>query len=334
MQHGAQPLGPLRPGGQAEVEPGAGDGLLGPADPLGHRRLGDPERRGDLRRGQAADRAQRQRDLAGRGQVRMAAAEQQGQRVVAVGGSASAGGPSSSDGGVATATSSSRARRDCSLRTWSISRREATVISQPRGLSGSPSDGHCCAAASRASWLASSHRWNCPYRRTSAARTCGASSRSRPSTSPRLGGHRSGLASCRIGQNSTGSTSAKGMSAAIWQRALLALAVEQVEAGDVLLGLQVRPVGHGGLAVLPPHQPGLDLVGQPVGADELAGRLVLAVERVLPGDGLRPLRRPGSRPTSPGSRRSAAGTSPVSSSVVTCTPRHRTEHSPHVMIVS
>jgi hypothetical protein len=85
VQHGAQSFGPLRPGGQAEVEPGAGDGLLGPADPLRHRRLRDPERRGDLRRGQAADGAQRQRDLAGRGQVRMAAAEQQGQRVVPVG---------------------------------------------------------------------------------------------------------------------------------------------------------------------------------------------------------------------------------------------------------
>ncbi len=28
MQHGAQPFGPLRAGRQAEVEPGAGDGLL------------------------------------------------------------------------------------------------------------------------------------------------------------------------------------------------------------------------------------------------------------------------------------------------------------------
>ena len=92
VQHGAQPFGPLRPGGQAEVEPGAGDGLLGPADALGHRRLRDPERRGDLRRGQAADRAQRQRDLAGRGQVRMTAAEQQGQRVVTVGGFGVGGG--------------------------------------------------------------------------------------------------------------------------------------------------------------------------------------------------------------------------------------------------
>jgi hypothetical protein len=39
-------------------------GLLGPADPLRHGGLGHPERRGGLRRGQAADRAQRERDLA------------------------------------------------------------------------------------------------------------------------------------------------------------------------------------------------------------------------------------------------------------------------------
>jgi len=73
-------------------------------------------------------------------------------------GSASAGEPSSSDCGLATASSSSRVRRDASLRTWSIRRREPTVTSQPRGFSGIPSAGHCTAAASSASWLASSHR--------------------------------------------------------------------------------------------------------------------------------------------------------------------------------
>ena len=69
---------------------------------------------------QAADRAQGQRDLAGRRQCRMAAAEQQGQRVVPVCGPGIAGGPSSSDCGVAAAIRSSRFRRDCSLRAWSI----------------------------------------------------------------------------------------------------------------------------------------------------------------------------------------------------------------------
>jgi hypothetical protein len=50
-----------------------------------HRRLRYPERGGDLRGGQPPDRAQGERDLAGGGQVRMTAAEQQGQRVVGAG---------------------------------------------------------------------------------------------------------------------------------------------------------------------------------------------------------------------------------------------------------
>ncbi len=56
--------------------------LLGPADALRHRRLGHQVRAGDLRRGQTADRAQGERDLRGRGQVRVAAQEEQGEGVV------------------------------------------------------------------------------------------------------------------------------------------------------------------------------------------------------------------------------------------------------------
>lgn len=52
---------------------------------------------------------------------------------------------------------SSRRRRAASLRTWSTSLREATVTSQPRGLSGTPASGHCRAAANSASRTASSH---------------------------------------------------------------------------------------------------------------------------------------------------------------------------------
>src|SRR5690348_8278161 len=209
--------------------------------------------------------------------------------------SASAAGPSNSDGGIASAICSSRTRRACSLRTWSVRRRAATVTSQPRGLAGIPSRGHCNAAASSASWLASSHRWNCPYpyRRTSAARTCGASSRSRASTSPRsvLTGARShvwlGLVHDRPDFDRLGVRERHVRRDG--QRALLALAIEQVEAGHVLLGLQVRAVGHGRLAVHPAHQPGLGRVRQPVGAEKLAGLPVLPVERILPGNGLRPL---------------------------------------------
>jgi hypothetical protein len=51
----------------------------------------------------------------------------------------------------------SRRRRAASLRQISISRRVATVISQPVGFAGTPWIGHCAAASRRASWMASSH---------------------------------------------------------------------------------------------------------------------------------------------------------------------------------
>ena len=85
-------------------------------------------------------------------------------------------------GGSATNSPSSRRRRATSARTSSVSRREATVISHPAGLSGTPSRGHCKDAASSASWTASSHSSKRPWRRTSAARTRGAASRSVSST--------------------------------------------------------------------------------------------------------------------------------------------------------
>ncbi len=64
------------------VEPFAADRALGAGDPLRHRRLGDQERARDLRGGEPADSAQRQRDRRRRAQRRMAAAAQQEQRVV------------------------------------------------------------------------------------------------------------------------------------------------------------------------------------------------------------------------------------------------------------
>lgn len=54
------------------------------------------------------------------------------------------------------AAMSSRRRRASSLRNWSAMRREATRTSHPSGLSGTPSVGHCSAAAKRASCTASS----------------------------------------------------------------------------------------------------------------------------------------------------------------------------------
>jgi hypothetical protein len=71
-------------------------------------------------------------------------------------------GATNSSGEAIVAAFSSRRRRADSLRSRSVSRREPTRISQPRGLSGTPSLGHCWDAASSASWTASSARSKCP----------------------------------------------------------------------------------------------------------------------------------------------------------------------------
>jgi hypothetical protein len=87
-----------------------------------------------------------------------------------------------------------------------VSRREATVISQARGSSGRPSSGHCLAAAISASWVASSAVSKCPKRRTTAPRTCGASSGSR---SPAPASGMAGQMSSSARESAIGRTSAK-----------------------------------------------------------------------------------------------------------------------------
>ena len=90
-------------------------------------------------------------------------------------------GAGSASGGSCAAASSSRRRRAPSLLMRSVIRREATWISQPTGLSGVLSSGHCSIAAINASCTASSESAKSPNRRTTAPRTCGAASRSRSS---------------------------------------------------------------------------------------------------------------------------------------------------------
>jgi hypothetical protein len=85
VQHHPQPIGALGLRRHAERDAGGLDALLGTADSLCHRRLGDEERAGDLRRGQTADGAQGERDLGGGRECRMAAQEQKGQGVVVFG---------------------------------------------------------------------------------------------------------------------------------------------------------------------------------------------------------------------------------------------------------
>jgi hypothetical protein len=214
LQHGTQPLGPLGPGRQGDVETGAGDGRPGPADPLGHRRLRHPERRRDLRGGQAADRPKRQRDLAGRGQIRVAAAEQQGQRVVIV-------------------RRAGIGRRGDQLGGWR-GHGDQLFAGAPRifaaHLVHQAAGGHRDQPAARvlrqlpwpglrgrqqrllAGVLAQvelavpAHQRGQDLRRQLAQQVL-------DTVRPRI--HRSVLASCKMGHSSTGSTSAKGMSAAI-----------------------------------------------------------------------------------------------------------------------
>ena len=253
VQHRAQPL-PARSSAGGMREPGtpAGlDPLLGPADALGHRRLRDQERRGDLRGGQAADGAQGQRDLAGRGQGRVAAQEQQGQRVVPVPapGSASAAGRAARTGAwprrpvLAAATGLLAAGR--------VDQPPGRDGQQPapRVLRDARRAGHCSAAASSASWMASSQASKCPYRRSQRAEDLrrqlaqqvpGRPGRWSSGSGPAPSGVGGGLVQDRpeFDRVLVGPRHVRGDLLG----PLVVLAVQQVEAGDVLLRLQVRPV--------------------------------------------------------------------------------------------
>ncbi len=80
MPDGDHPVGQLRRWRQDELC--CLETLLRAADPLAHGRVRDQQRAGDLRRGEAAHGSQRQRDLRYRGESRMAAQHQQGERIV------------------------------------------------------------------------------------------------------------------------------------------------------------------------------------------------------------------------------------------------------------
>jgi hypothetical protein len=82
VQDCRQSIGQLVGLGHPERYSRSGDLAFGPQETLGHRRLGDQEGSSDLRRGQAADRAQGQRDLGLLGQRGMAAQEDETELVV------------------------------------------------------------------------------------------------------------------------------------------------------------------------------------------------------------------------------------------------------------
>ena len=79
------PFGEEVVGRHAKRDPGGADLALGAHEPLGHRRLGNEERAGHLRRGQPADRLQGQRHLRVDRERRVAAGEDQREPLVGQG---------------------------------------------------------------------------------------------------------------------------------------------------------------------------------------------------------------------------------------------------------
>src|SRR5215213_5487103 len=152
---------------------------------------------------------------------------------------------SSADSG--TATAASRRRRAVSLRHRSASRLDATVISHPFGLCGMPCFDHAMVASRRASWTASSHASKWPWWRTRAPRTCGASARSVCPMSVALSTYASHLQAGDV----HGRADLDALPSCVRDlrgdsgRPVQALAVDQVIADQVFLGLRVWTVGTG-----------------------------------------------------------------------------------------
>ena len=184
-EHAVQAVGHLGVDRHLVRDVRGGDLALGAHEALGHRGLGDEEGARDLRRGQAAEGAQRQRD-----------AGVHRQRGVTAGEDAGAGGrrpgrsrpraPGPPRGGRAPSAcagwAGGRAGRARGAGDRSPCAAPPCVIQAP-GLSGTPSRGHAASATAKASCSASSASWKSPPRwRISVARTRPDSSRKARST--------------------------------------------------------------------------------------------------------------------------------------------------------
>ena len=210
---------------------------------------------------------------------------------MAAGSGSSAAGASSRSTCSRVATATSRAARARSARTRSTRRREATVISQPRGLSGRPV-GLPLRGGRRQGFLG---RVLAVAEVAVPAQQGGKDVRRLPA--PHVLDHRAHPARARqasspptviVARSSTVSPGPEKCAHDLLGP-LLALDVDQEEAGEVLLRLGVRAVGHQRLAGLPAVEPGAGRVGQRLAADELApfrqlGQhgLELVVQRLAP----------------------------------------------------
>ena len=243
--------------------------LLRAADPLRHRRFGNQERVGDLGGRQAADRAQRERDRRRTRQRGMTAHEQQ-DRACRPGPFASAlparsrlarrhsdragdvPGRIRRHDGFAPPPGAARCGGDRSC----AARRPGSA--SRAGCRARPPSATAAAAASSASCTASSAAEKSPKRRTTAPRTCGASSRSRfsPVNSGDRASHLDGRRAHHLAhldrhvERRAARAGRRRRSRRNLVRALRALDVHDPVAGEELLGLGKGAVGDLGRAAL------------------------------------------------------------------------------------
>jgi hypothetical protein len=155
----AQPLRHEVLGRHAQRDACVPDLPLRAHEPLGERRLGDEEGPRDLGRRQAADEAQRQRDLRFRRERRVAAGEDQLEPLVG-------NGRLLVVGELRRAGEQLRLARERLLAPDAVDRAVAGVATiQAPGLRGTPSRGHRSAARTKASCTASSARSRSPRTR-------------------------------------------------------------------------------------------------------------------------------------------------------------------------
>src|SRR5712692_9433071 len=178
--------------------------------------------------------------------------------------SASAGSERKSEG----SSNTSFSRYLLSRRRMSIARRRAVVISHAPGLSGIPCSGHVSSAATRLSWTTSSARSKSPRARTSAAVSRPASSRKTAATAAsaavracsavlRAVRDPSGfrlLDLSRVVDHGPHLDRARRPGLGHGERLVEILDLDDREASDDLLRLDIRPVGDDGLAILDSHR--------------------------------------------------------------------------------
>src|SRR3954454_15125855 len=192
-----------------------------------------------------------------------------------------------------SARRSARSATDRSRRRRSMARRRAATVSHAPGFAGTPSRGHVVSAAAYASWTASSASWKSPTWRINVASTAARSSRNARATASAVGSLKFQV---HDGANLHASVADQRDAPGDLQRLVEIVGLDQVVAGERLLGDRERAIGELGLAgdradgrsaggpmqaAAPDEQPGLL---EALGQLEPDGQLGLALGELLAFD--------------------------------------------------